>query len=254
MTSAKVKSRLALFTRPLWSYDEVAAWYNLDARPVSFRSLEVQYDAWADACRDKASRRTSNMINRFYLELFLQRRELVPLRLAAAHLSMDAESFCEVLEKARENGLVSPSEADGEMPGIYRQTLLRDFHKRFPALQHKTFASDSSFIDQLHKQIKRELGVSVKPLHCVTSLQMAKATGEPCQYGHDFDIITNDPMGNRYQVWLNTGKPIQLRPDACSYVTYHDHEKVLKGHVYGDPDHVSERVREALEKVVVANV
>lgn len=246
METAAVKTRLALAKRPLWSYDEISAWFGIELGGVS-QQFEGQFAVWGEKYRARAVLAEPGKVNRFYLELFLQSRELVPVRFAAVELGMDVKSFREMLDAARDRGLVSKAEAEGEFPGIYRQTLVRDFHKRFDVLKGMLFLTHSGFVSMLHGQISDVLGVTVTALSCIASQAMGDS---PPDYARSFDIITDDPIGNRYQVWLETGKPIQLRPDACSYLTYLRHEAALRGNTYGREDPLSAEDREALRKYV----
>jgi hypothetical protein len=55
------------------------------------------------------------------------------------------------------------------------------------------------------------------------------------------------PVGLRYQVWLETGKPVSLRPDVCSLVFYAKNETELRAHVMkgSEPERIDERLRAA---------
>ena len=62
-----------------------------------------------------------------------------------------------------------------------------------------------------------------------------------------FDAITLEPVGLRYQVWLETKKPANLRPDVCSLKFYAQHEAELADYVMqgGEPRHIDDRLRAA---------
>ena len=62
-----------------------------------------------------------------------------------------------------------------------------------------------------------------------------------------FDAITLEPVGLRYQVWLETRKPVNLRPDVCSLKFYAAHENELKEYVMkgSEPDDIDPRLRGA---------
>jgi len=241
-TPLEAQSRLDLFRRRNWSYDEIADWYGVELWSPSDPFL-AQFIAWER--RSKRVIPDPGGINRTQFELFLQSRQLTTERSAAVQLAMTEESFRLTLEAARQQGFLSATEADGEFPRIYRTDLISGLYKRFPALQHITFSSHSSFVKRLHKQIKDDLGVEVTPLLCVTS----KALGEdPVAYAHDQDIITKEPMSIGYQVWLETDKPIQIRPDSCSWVTYIRFELVLKPIAFSKRDLEIETHRNAIRR------
>jgi len=57
-------------------------------------------------------------------------------------------------------------------------------------------------------------------------------------YARDWDAITLEPVSLQYQVWLDLGKPINLRPDCCSTLFYAQERDVLHDYVMGtgEPD------------------
>lgn len=50
----------------------------------------------------------------------------------------------------------------------------------------------------------------------------------PPDVAYERDIITREPIGFSHQVWLDFGKPLALKPDACSIITFVQHESVLR--------------------------
>ena len=156
---------------------------------------------------------------------------------------MDEVSFTDVLGAALEKDYISPAEKDGEFKGIYRAALVSDFYKRLPGLAQTTFSSYSAFIRRFHQEIRSVLQVAVTPLLDDTSLRIGDDPPE-CAYG--FDSITNEPMGIGYQVWLETNKPLQLRPDTCSWTTYLRFEDLLRGEVLGRLDEDLSKNRDAI--------
>jgi hypothetical protein len=188
---------------------------------------------------------SSRLINRNLFELFLQRRELVPIRHAAIKWAMDADSFVKTLQSAFQNDYASEAEANGEFPSVFRNSLLRDFHSRLPGLEHRVFSSHSDFVPAFHASIHSALNVDVHPLTSVTS----QAVGDvPPDYASTFDSITNEPMGLRYQLSLETNRPIQLSPDSCSLATYIRFENVLKTEVSDLRENVTQERRNAIRQ------
>ena len=99
------------------------------------------------------------------------------------------------------------------------------------------------------QEIQAALGITVTPVHCLTSQVIGET---PPDFAHDFDSITNEPMGISFQLWLETEKPIQLRPDSCSWITYIRFEDVLKDQVVGRRDEQLEKHRNAIRKYLQA--
>jgi hypothetical protein len=96
----------------------------------------------------------------------------------------------------------------------------------------------------LHDAIRTELDVKVEPLLCVTSRILDP---EEPDVAAAFDAITLDPVGLRYQVWLNTDKPVNLRADVCSLKFYAQHERELRKRILqgSQPNRIDERLRAA---------
>jgi hypothetical protein len=111
-------------------------------------------------------------------------------------------------------------------------------------MRFKAFSSHSSMCRALHDAIKAELNLVVQPLLCVTSTVLD--TENP-DLADAFDAITLDPVGLRYQVWLDTRKPVNLRPDVCSLKFYAQHENELRAHVMkgSEPSAIDEKLRAA---------
>lgn len=246
LTNEHVQARIKHFCEKQWSYQEVHEWYGInvseDPQPGASQSLLNQYRFWAE-------KRASNdgpdldreTLNRMEFELFLQHRGLISLRMAAIQLGMFEDSLRKTLAAAKNAGLVTSPEADGEFPsaGVYRASLVGDLHYRFPAIANMTFPTYSSFCRRLHECIRVELGLDVQPALCPTSVLLED---DPPEVGHDLDVITQAPIGLPYQLWLDTGKSMQLRPDACSWLTYLKHEAALESFVSIEKDtHLDQR-------------
>jgi hypothetical protein len=92
-------------------------------------------------------------------------------------------------------------------------------------LTHYVFGDHRDYCQQLHQEIERDLNVKVTPVYCVTSVA---ASETPVDYGHDFDCLTFQPIGIKYQVWLDFKKPMYLSPDRCGSAFYVQNESLLK--------------------------
>lgn len=247
-TEADIKNRLAFIQQPIWGFDQIKEFYGIELKSKDGKDAATflaQYRIWAEQIPGKSFILDvdGQRINRWFFELFLQRRELVSIRGASIRFGMDVTSFIATLESAFKKGLISKSEAEGDFPNCYRASLISDFHRRFTQIKFKIFSTNSSYIKAVHELIASQLGVKVTPIFCATS----KAIGcNPVDYANSYDILTNEPMVTMFDVWLDTRKPIQLRPDSCSWSTYLRFENALKGSVLGEPNQDMEKYRDVI--------
>lgn len=127
---------------------------------------------------------------------------------------------------------------------LVRQREASTLYRHLRSMRLKTFSSHSAMCRALHAAIRVELGVEVTPQLCVTSLALGE---EEPDLADAFDAISLDPVGLRYQVWLETRKPVNLRPDVCSLKLYARHEDVLRAYVMkgSEPDPIDQKLRDA---------
>ena len=232
----------------MWTFDEIKEWFgcDLDAKQAQ---LLAQYRVWASRYEDKVSvlNLAEKQIDRNAFELFLQDRELSPVRMAALRWGMDVASFMACLQAALQKGLISEGQEMGEFPGVFRSSFVADFYKRFHGLARMTFATYSGFVRLFHAEIETQLDVHLNQLICPTS----QAFGEvPPEFGYAFDCITSEPIGLGYQIWLETNKPIQLPLDGCSWLTMERFYDLLKNSVLGILDERFEENRELLHRSI----
>ncbi len=185
-------------------------------------------------------------VDRHALETFILQNGWVSWKSAAVHLALSEGNLKTVVERLQGNeryGLI-PQLASGVSDQVVRQREAAALYRLFPAIRMKVFASHSGMCRALHAEIKNELGVEVEPLLCVTSV--ALADDEP-DLADAFDAITLEPVGLRYQVWLDTKKPVNLRPDVCSLKFYAMHEAQLKPYVMegSEPSAIDPKLRDA---------
>lgn len=141
---------------------------------------------------------------------------------------MKRESFDEVLDIMQEKSIIAINNLDFFEQTI-DETFIREFNRHFPSLQFRIFSDHNDFCICLHEAIMEDLGVKVTSIRCVTS----EALGEnPAVFAHDYDAVTLDPIGIRYQVWLDFKKPMNLRPDACSLKLYAEQKDILRPYVF----------------------
>jgi DNA-binding Lrp family transcriptional regulator len=186
---------------------------------------------------------TERLFDRHAFETFLQQNGLVSHKWAAAQLGLHRETLAQVVDRLEGRGIVPGlgSEVSGQ---LVRERGAASLYRLFPALRHKVFASHSSMCRALHDAIGKELKIEVEPLVCVTSAILDPS--EP-DLADAFDAITLDPVGLRYQVWLETKKPVNLRPDVCSLKLYAKHEDALRAHVVkgSEPATIDPKLRAA---------
>ena len=194
-------------------------YYGLD---LSDQALSREFNGWVQGFR-RVDGLTGDKVDRYALESFLQHSRMMPLKLAAAHLGMDLATFRKVLAFLRGDFLIPPyPEASNEQ--LIAEDTVKNIHKCFPELAFTIFGSHSGFCRSVHKQLTERFGVIIKPLLCVTSEAIG---GEEPDLAIMFDYITLEPMGVRYQVALNFGKPMNLYPDSCSMKFYFEEERLF---------------------------
>jgi len=182
------------------------------------------FRAWPNTLRRPREVIRPDEINRHFFETFLQQSGLLPLKWAAARLGMQDDSFNELFEALRAKGRISEPDVFFTAQTV-RESFIRSIHQIFPDLKHRVFGDYNSFCLSLHRAIKKNLKIRVKGLFCVTSRALKE---EPMDFAYEFDCLNGEPVGLRYQVWLDTKKPINLRPDVCSTKLYYEHEEELK--------------------------
>lgn len=206
--------------------------FGLDLRHDN--ALLGRFRAWASRFWRGEPVVRSTSINRHALESFFQFSGLVPVKWAAAEVGMEQSSFVATLQALQGDGLPVPmSSISSEQ--VVEERLVRDLHKWFPALSHVLFVNHSAYCARLHEVIEGTYPfIKVGALRCVTS----EALGEdPPDYADTFDVLTLDPVGLRYQVWLDFKKPVNLRPDCCSLKFYASEQAALSSYVMrgGEP-------------------
>ena len=164
-----------------------------------------QVERQHDTCRE---------FDRHTLETFLQVNGLVSFKWGAVKLGMDEDSLKKIIEALEGDALLVSSPSSSQ---VIEERLVRNLHKQFPELRYQIFSSHSAKCSALHAQVRETLGIDVKPLRCVTSEIL---TPQDPDYAASFDAITSEPIGQRYQVWLDFKKPINLNPDCCSLKLY----------------------------------
>ncbi len=247
MTDEQVKARLLMLKNDLWSFEEILALFGTDLRNADESArLLAEFQSWADDLTGLPALMVADrLIRRNAFELFLQDRELVCIRAAAIYFGLDVAAFRSAMSAAQTKKLVSVAEAMGEFPNIYRSSLIRDFHRRFPKLRYRIFSDFNGFVESVREQIREVLEIEVTFVTCFTSQIVGI---NPPDVARGFDIITGEPMASHHEVWLETRKPIQLRPDSCSWATYFRYENVLQAARLGSLDDSALKYRDVIRE------
>jgi hypothetical protein len=191
------------------------------------RSWENDFRRWSKLLRRPVEPIRGAIVNRFALETYFHQRQVLPTRWAAARLGMSPESLESVVGAAAERGV--------DLTWMGSRSLIvenvdRILIQLLPPLQQTIFSSHNALCSAFHKVIDLELGVGIAPLRCVTSSALKEQqmdAGDGPDYAYSFCLLTDAPIGIRYRIWLDLGKPLSLSPDFCSYVAYFAHEQLL---------------------------
>ena len=170
---------------------------------------------------------TTLKVDRYLLETIMQSHRLMPRKWVAAKLGMT--------EACLEN-TISTLANSGALYKHYMipQLIEKDFDdillRLFGELKFRRFSSFNSFCKSIHEQLLKHYKIQVEPLVCVTS-QFLKET--PTEFANSFDCITFEPIGTKYQVWLDFKKPMNLAPDCCSTLLYSREREILDSYLAG---------------------
>jgi hypothetical protein len=176
-------------------------------------------------------------VDHYALETFFQGARLLPKRWAAARLGMEEESLEDVMGVFRSEDPILLREPTS--PNVVSEDFLDRITRYFPELANTIFADHDDMCSQVHEVLRtaEPFKIEVKPLLCVTSEALNE---DPPNFAWEFDAITLDPIGLRYNVWLNLGKPMNLRPDACSLRFYAREREALEPFMMGSPPSIPE--------------
>jgi hypothetical protein len=129
-------------------------------------------------------------------------------------------------QSGREDAVRAGSES------LVPEDIDRIFIRALPPLQNRIFANHDSFCKQLHEAISKELAEhlnsAIEPLHCITAQRLQLADPD---LAYSYCMLTDEPTGLRYRIWLNFGKPLNLTPDICSFIAYFDNTALLRPHL-----------------------
>lgn len=230
MSADKLINRLATLKSEDIDEAQVQEIYGLS---ISDRTFEKLFAHWVGLRKGRKPMK-GGKISRYSLETFFMQVGLNPIRHAAASLGMTQESLEEVLAQIVDQELLSPTVIPELGGQLIASKLDKYLIESLPELQNRTFGDYNSFCRRLHAALKNKLGVTVTPAYCVTSQRLQEAN---LDYARDICRLTDQPIGLRYALWLNLGKPISLPPDKCSYLVYFEegNSDIIKQYLMEDP-------------------
>jgi len=217
------KRRLEALQKPWCDNQLLQELYGLNLSQDS--ALMSALRSWSQSLRKpglEVMKHGGHLVHRHYLETFFQVRKLLPFKQAAARLGMDEESLKRVRMGLEPRGFYFASLVSEQ---LVSEPQLRDIVQFSADLAHRIFGNHDDFCRRLHEALAKELGIQVNALHCITSETLHE---KPVDYAYEFDVITLEPVGLRYQVWLDFKKPLHLKPDCCATKTYWENQELLR--------------------------
>jgi hypothetical protein len=211
---------------------------------VADPKLAATVRLWAEKFRgDPLVTRPSSsglLVHRHGLETFLLQNGLVSWKWAAIYYGLETQVLHDVVGRLEANGYPVQVRS-GVSDQLVRQREAASLFRMFPALRNKVFANHDGMCIAFHSAITSDLKVGVTPLHCATSEILDPESPDNAVA---FDAITMDPVGLRYQVWLDTRKPVNLAPDVCSLKFYAKNEadllpQLMKG---SEPEDINDKL------------
>jgi hypothetical protein len=241
---AKFKHRLDALLNPWCDADFIEELLGVDV--LGDARLGSEFRSWSarflGASQVERPMGQGPQVHRHHLETFLLQNGLVSWKWAAVNLGLDTITLKTVVDRLEGIGSVLQLRTTFS-DQLVRQREAALLFRAFPRLRGVLFSNHSRMCHALHEAIRTELKIDVEPVLCVTSA-ILDATPDTAAV---FDAITLDPVGLRYQVWLDTKKPISLRADVCSLKFYAQHESELRDYVMAGsvPEQVDDRLRAA---------
>lgn len=245
MMEPEHEARMAALMSPWCPADLVTDLLDLDL--LADRKLAGAVRSWAARFRGDALvvRQTSAgpEVHRHALETFLLQNGLISWKWAAIYCGLPTQVLKDVIDRLEGQGHILQVRSDVS-DQLVRQREAASLIRAFPAWRNTVFATHDGMCAVLHSAIKSELHIEFTPISCVTSVVLEPKSPD---IAIAFDAITMDPVGLRYQVWLNTKKPVSLAPDVCSLKFYAENQTALRPHVMqgSEPERIPDELRVA---------
>ena len=236
MTESDIQSRLNLLKAEYWSLKQISEFSGFQLLPED--DLLTHYETWARENRREHLLASGGRVHRNTFENFLASNRIMPYKLAAIQVGMDEESLRDVLSELKIRKRLLQF-IDPHIDTVVDGTIIERLPRMFVALQRKIFTNHDDRCRRLHEAIRDDLSVAISPVYCKTSEALQE---ESLLYAYEFDALTDEPMSIKYQLWLNTGKPLYLKPDATSVMTFVRHKIALEGLLVGSPSGVLDEI------------
>lgn len=165
---------------------------------------------------DPFRQREGLWIDRHAAETFLLQESLTSWRNAAIYLGMSEGDLRKTVDRLAARDMYTMIEVSKNEQLVHKREAELLF-QHFLGLRTRAFSDHSKMCERLHAAIREEFKIEIGPIYCATSLALNEETPE---FATRFDSLNGTPVGNRYQLWLETKKPINLVPDVCSLNTY----------------------------------
>ena len=165
---------------------------------------------------DPFRQRKGLWIDRHAAETFLLQESLTSWRNAAIYLGMSEDDLHKTVDRLAARDMYNMIEVSKNEQLVHKREAELLF-QHFLGLRNRAFSDHSKMCERLHAAICQEFNFKVEPIYCATSLALEEESPE---FATRFDSLNGTPVGNRYQLWLNTNKPTNLIPDVCSLKTY----------------------------------
>jgi hypothetical protein len=244
---SRYEARLKALTSPWCSAELVFDLLGLDLDVRAEPRLVGVVRSWAARFRGNESvvrQSTSGLeVHRHALEAFLVQNGLISWKWAAIFYGLETKVLKTIVDHLEGRG--DPVQVrSGVSEQLVRQREAVSLFRCFPSLRNKVFASHDGMCIAFHSAITSDLNIEFTPILCVTSEILEPQSPD---IAVAFDAITMDPVGLRYQVWLDTKKPVNLAPDVCSLKFYARHETELRPYVMkgGEPENIDDKLRAA---------
>ena len=208
---------LSIYGIDLWTMDSEAA---------------ALFKVWAAYLGHSPEIIQSERINRWLFERFLQQEHYLPTKIAAIRFAMLESDFTKLIDKMCEKGMLPYSTTKTKDLGLYSTSFLDNLTGHFSLMKFRSFNSQTAFINLLHEVIRKELNIEITTVYSECS---RKLNENPLEVAYEYDVITGEPMGIAHQVWLDFKKPLSLKPDACSELTFKEYWNELREWSFSQP-------------------
>lgn len=179
---------------------ELVQWYKIIAPRLGYNQGIIAHDC----------------IDRRILESVLQRTNELPLKLAAVHHGMDEDSLRKLLNWLNQMGIVQITREYKRNLFVSKDTNGK-LYQWFTSLRNRTFSSHQDYCRRMHQAITDESGIIIKPVFCATG-KIVDSENPP--FASEYDIVSDEPISRKYELWIDFGKPLNLSPDYISIKTW----------------------------------